>query len=99
VLHSLLIEDTIASTPSFLQATLAGLNSETLFSTTTAVRIRLTSLIKHGLEAGADLWRSLQVGCHPQPARYVLLLTTYELLLATRYAFLATRNLLLATCY
>jgi hypothetical protein len=60
VLHSLLIEDTIASTPSFLQPTLSAAHADAPFASTTAVRSRLSAMVKRGLEAGTDLWAALQ---------------------------------------
>ena len=60
VLHSLLIEDTIASTPSFLQPTLSAAHADAPFASTTAVRTRLSAMVKRGLEAGTDLWAALQ---------------------------------------
>ena len=60
MLHSLLIEDTIASTPSFLQPTLSAAHADAPFASTTAVRTRLSAMVKRGLEAGTDLWAALQ---------------------------------------
>ena len=45
VLHSLLIEDTIASTPSFMQPPLTAAHAEAAFATTTSVRMKLTALV------------------------------------------------------
>lgn len=60
VLHALLIEDTIASVPHFLQPPLSAAHADAPFASTTAVRIKLTQLVKRALELGAELWRVLQ---------------------------------------
>ncbi len=60
MLHALLIEDTIASVPHFLQPPLSAAHADAPFATTTAVRIKLTQLVKRALELGTELWRVLQ---------------------------------------
>ena len=59
-LHTLLIEDAISSTPSFLQPPLTEAHAETPFATTTALRRRLTTLVKRGLDLGTELWQALR---------------------------------------
>lgn len=63
-LHNLLIEDTIASTPSFLQPQLTLANAESAFTSTIAVRVLLSALVKRGLEAGTELWYLLLARDH-----------------------------------
>lgn len=63
-LHTLLIEDTIASVPSFLQAPLYASHAEDPCTTTISVRMRLTAMVKHGMDAANDLWHALVARDH-----------------------------------
>ena len=50
--------------PRFLQSPLTAAHADTPFGCTTAVRARLTQLVKRGLELGSELWRALQARDH-----------------------------------
>ena len=60
VLHQLLVEDAIASTPSFMQQPLTASHAEAPFANTRAVRRKLTALVRRGFDLGTEAWRLLQ---------------------------------------
>ena len=67
--------------PRFLQPPLTAAHAEAPFGCTTAVRARLTQLVKRGFELGAELWRALQAPRHaalsaPNPQDQSLTLKT-----------------------
>lgn len=60
VLHQLLVEDAIASTPSFMQQPLTASHAEAPFANTKGVRRKLTALVRRGFDLGTEAWRLLQ---------------------------------------
>ena len=50
--------------PRFLQPPLTAAHADIPFGCTTAVRARLTQLVKRGLDLGSELWRALQARDH-----------------------------------